>query len=58
MNNCITITDHCLSCNGQGLWKGASNAKFPQDPTQYNSYQTNGGRRGGGIGGINQFEEF
>jgi len=58
MNNCTTITDHCLSCNGQGLWKGASNAKFPQDPTQYNSYQTNGGRRGGGIGGINNSKNF
>ena len=58
MDNCTTIDNHCLSCNGQGFWKGYSNAKFPQTPASYNSYQTNGGTRGGGIGGINNSKNF
>ena len=36
MDNCTQITDHCLACvTGEAFWKGYSNAKFPQDPTQY-----------------------
>ena len=58
MDNCTQITDHCLGCNGQGFWKGYSNAKFPQTDASYNSYQTNGGTRGGGIGGINNSKNF
>ena len=33
--DCTKIENHCLACNGQGGWKGITNAKFPQDPTQY-----------------------
>ena len=52
MDNCTQITDHCLSCNGQGFWKGYSNAKFPQDATQYKQpLQQN-------IGGINNSKNF
>ena len=58
MDNCTQINDHCLACNGQGFWKGYSNAKFPQTDASYNSYQTNGGTRGGGIGGINNSKNF
>ena len=48
-----------MSCNGQGGWKGITNAKFPQDPTQYNSYQSKGNPCGcGGIGGINNSKNF
>ena len=58
MDNCTQINDHCLACNGQGFWKGYSNPKFPQTDASYNSYQTNGGTRGGGIGGINNSKNF
>ena len=59
MDNCTTTTNFCLSCNGQGKWKGYSNAKFPQDPTQYNSYQSKGNPCGcGGIGGIANSKNF
>ena len=59
MDNCTQITDHCLACvTGEAFWKGYSNAKFPQTPDSYNSYQTNGGSRGGGIGGINNSKNF
>ena len=59
MDNCTQITDHCLACvTGEAFWKGYSNAKFPQTDASYNSYQTNGGRRGGGIGGINNSKNF
>ena len=56
--DCTTIDNHCLACNGQGGWKGITNAKFPQDSAKYNSYQTNGGSRGGGIGGIANSKNF
>ena len=57
--DCTKIEDHCLACNGQGGWKGITNAKFPQDPTQYNSYQSKGNPCGcGGIGGINNSKNF
>ena len=52
MDNCTQITDHCLGCNGQGFWKGYSNAKFPQIDASYNTYQTNV------IGGINNSKNF
>ena len=58
MDNCTTTTNFCLSCNGQGKWKGYSNPKFPQTDASYNSYQTKGGSRGGGIGGINNSKNF
>ena len=59
MDNCTTTSNFCLSCNGQGNWKGYNNAKFPQDPTQYNSYQSKGNPCGcGGIGGINNSKNF
>ena len=57
--NCTQIENHCLACNGQGRWKGFNNAKFPQDPTQYNSYQSKGNPCGcGGIGGIANSKNF
>ena len=57
MDNCTTTTNFCLSCNGQASW--INNAKFPQDPTQYNSYQSKGNPCGcGGIGGINNSKNF
>tara|TARA_B100000902_G_scaffold116978_1_gene117700 strand:+ start:884 stop:1348 length:465 start_codon:yes stop_codon:yes gene_type:complete len=52
MDNCTTIKDHCLSCNGQGYWKGHSNEKFPQDPTQYKQLLQQK------IGGINNSKNF
>ena len=59
MDNCTQINDRCLACvTGEAFWKGYSNAKFPQTDASYNSYQTNGGRRGGGIGGINNSKNF
>ena len=57
--DCTKIENHCLACNGQGRWKGITNAKFPQDPTQYNSYQSKGNPCGcGGIGGIANSKNF
>ena len=57
--NCNTITDHCLSCNGQGFWYGYNNAKFPQTDASYNSYQLKGNPCGcGGIGGIYNSKNF
>ena len=59
MDNCTQINDHCLACvTGEAFWKGYSNAKFPQTDASYNSYQTTGGTRGGGIGGINNSKNF
>ena len=53
MDNCTQITDHCLACvTGEALWKGASNAKFPQTDLSYNRYQTRV------IGGINNSKNF
>ena len=50
--DCTTIENHCLACNGQGGWKGITNAKFPQDATQYKQpLQQN-------IGGINNSKNF
>ena len=52
MDNCTQIMNRCLACGpGEQFWKGYNNAKFPQIDASYNSYQTNGGTRGGGIGG-------
>ena len=58
--NCTLITDHCLACGtGEGYWKGYANAKFPQDPSEYNSYQSKGNPCGcGGIGGINNSKNY
>ena len=57
--DCTKIEDHCLACNGQGGWKGITNAKFPQDPAKYNSYQSKGNPCGcGGIGGIANSKNF
>ena len=51
--------NRCLACGpGEQFWKGYNNAKFPQIDASYNSYQTNGGTRGGGIGGINNSKNF
>ena len=51
--NCNTITDQCLSCNiNDSLCKGWSNAKFPQDPTQYKQPLQQD------IGGINNSKNF
>ena len=59
MDNCTQTTNFCLSCNGQGGWKGYNNAKFPQYDASYNSYQSNGNPCGcGGIGGINNSKNF
>jgi hypothetical protein len=59
MDNCTQTTNFCLSCNGQGGWKGYNNAKFPQSDASYNSYQSNGNPCGcGGIGGINNSKNF
>ena len=61
MSNCTEINaeNPCLSCGlGDIYWKGHKNAKFPQIDASYNSYQTNGGSRGGGIGGINNSKNF
>jgi len=59
MDNCTQIKDHCLSCRtGDAFWNGYYNTKFPQTDASYNSYQTNGGTRGGGIGGINNSKNF
>tara|TARA_X000000368_G_scaffold376073_1_gene328892 strand:+ start:569 stop:1036 length:468 start_codon:yes stop_codon:yes gene_type:complete len=52
MNNCTQIDNHCLSCHGQGFWKGYSNAKFPQTDASYDRYQTKV------IGGINNSKNF
>ena len=52
MDNCTTTSNFCLSCNGQGYWKGYSNAKFPQTDASYNRYQTKV------IGGINNSKNF
>lgn len=59
MDNCTQTTNFCLSCKGQGGWKGYNNAKFPQTDASYNSYQSNGNHCGcGGIGGINNSKNF
>tara|TARA_B000000475_G_C16004253_1_gene450207 strand:- start:726 stop:1214 length:489 start_codon:yes stop_codon:yes gene_type:complete len=59
MDNCTQIMNRCLACGpGEQFWKGYNNAKFPQIDASYNSYQTNGGTRGGGIGGINNSKNF
>jgi len=50
--DCTTIENHCLACNGQGGWKGITNAKFPQDPTQYKQLLQQK------IGGINNSKNF
>ena len=50
--DCTTIENHCLACNGQGGWKGITNAKFPQHDASYNKYQLNM------IGGINNSKNF
>ena len=50
--DCTKIDNHCLACNGQGGWKGITNAKFPQTPSDYNNYQTNV------IGGIANSKNF
>ena len=53
MDNCTQITDHCLACRpGEQFWKGYSNAKFPQDPTQYKQLLQQK------IGGINNTKNF
>ena len=53
MDNCTQITDHCLACvTGEAFWKGYSNAKFPQDPTQYKQPLQQI------IGGINNSKNF
>ncbi len=52
MDNCTTTSNFCLSCNGQGRWKGYNNAKFPQTDASYNRYQTKV------IGGINNSKNF
>ena len=53
MDNCTQITDHCLACvTGEAFWKGYSNAKFPQDPTQYKQLLQQK------IGGINNTKNF
>jgi len=52
MDNCTTTSNFCLSCNGQGRWKGYNNAKFPQTDGSYNRYQTKV------IGGINNSKNF
>jgi len=59
MDNCTQTTNFCLSCNGDGGWKGYNNARFPQSDASYNSYQSNGNPCGcGGIGGINNSKNF
>ena len=50
--DCTKIENHCLACNGQGGWKGITNAKFPQDPTQYKQPLQQD------IGGINNSKNF
>ena len=50
--DCTKIDNHCLACNGQGGWKGITNAKFPQDPTQYKQLLQQK------IGGINNSKNF
>ena len=52
MDNCTTTSNFCLSCNGQGRWKGYNNAKFPQTDASYNRYQKKV------IGGINNSKNF
>ena len=52
MDNCTQTTNFCLSCNGQGRWKGYNNAKFPQDPTEYKQPVQQV------IGGINNSKNF
>ena len=52
MDNCTQTTNFCLSCNGQGGWKGYNNAKFPQDPTEYKQPVQQV------IGGINNSKNF
>jgi|TARA_R110001592_G_scaffold93142_1_gene270680 hypothetical protein len=52
MDNCTQTTNFCLSCNGQGGWKGYNNAKFPQSDASYNRFQTKV------IGGINNSKNF
>lgn len=50
--DCTKIENHCLACNGQSGWKGITNAKFPQDPTQYKQLLQQK------IGGINNSKNF
>ena len=50
MDNCTSIDNHCLSCNGQASW--INSAKFPQTAASYNRYQTKV------IGGINNSKNF
>tara|TARA_B110000208_G_scaffold10109_2_gene12761 strand:- start:1043 stop:1498 length:456 start_codon:yes stop_codon:yes gene_type:complete len=52
MDNCTQTTNFCLSCNGQGRWKGYNNAMFPQDPTKYKQPVQQV------IGGINNSKNF
>ena len=52
MDNCTQTTNFCLSCNGQGGWKGYNNARFPQSDASYNRFQTKV------IGGINNSKNF
>lgn len=52
MDNCTQTTNFCLSCNGQGGWKGYNNARFPQDPTKYKQPVQQV------IGGINNSKNF
>ena len=52
MDNCTQTTNFCLSCNGQGRWKGYNNARFPQSDASYNRFQTKV------IGGINNSKNF
>jgi hypothetical protein len=52
MDNCTQTTNFCLSCNGQGRWKGYNNEMFPQDPTKYKQPVQQV------IGGINNSKNF
>ena len=55
MSNCseTNAENPCLSCvTGDELWKGHSNAKFPQTDNSYDRYQTKV------IGGINNSKNF
>ena len=52
MDNCTQTTNFCLSCNGQGLWKGYNNEMFPQDTTKYKQPVQQV------IGGINNSKNF
>ena len=45
---CYDTVNQIRACGtGDAFWKGYTNGKFPQDPSKYNSHQTNV------IGGIN-----